>query len=82
MGDEDLIREVLRFCPLPCLDGEGQAFLPIDECQRLLDNGHDLAKELECLRKMRDDFKEDEVQMEREKKDRKLTKGINWSKVH
>ena len=49
MHDEELTREVLSFCPLPRLDVDGKKFLPINEFQRLMENGSSLADELEYL---------------------------------
>ena len=37
----------------PPVDGDANKFLPIDECERLLENGDDLAKELDDLRRIR-----------------------------
>ena len=51
MDDDELTKAVLGFCPLPRVDGDAKEFLPIDECERLLENGDDLAKELEDLRR-------------------------------
>ena len=49
----------------------------------LFDKGADLAEESKDLWRMRYEFNEKDVnQKERERKDRQLTKGVNWSKVH
>ena len=82
MNDEALTKEVLGFCPLPRLDSTGETFLPIDECQLQLDKGDTLEDELKDLQKVRDDFdKNDNSQVEKKKRDSKLIKGVNWSKV-
>ena len=82
IGDDELTREVLGLCPLPRLDAEGKTFLPIDECQKLLDKGATLAEELKDLERVRDEFKEkDTIQQERVLKDKELMKSINWTKV-
>ena len=43
---------MLGFCPLPRVNVAGDEFLPIDECQNMLDNGDNLAKEMECLKRV------------------------------
>jgi hypothetical protein len=82
LGDTDLTKEVLTFCPLPRLDSTGKEFLPIDECQLLLDKGATLEEELADLNKLRGDFDEnDDIQKTRKARDTKLTKNVNWTKV-
>jgi len=44
INDAELTKAVLGFCPLPRVDAAGKEFLPIDECDRLLENGDDLQK--------------------------------------
>ena len=46
MNDEEITKEVLIFCPLPKLDVDGKKFIPINECQRLVDNVSPLVVEL------------------------------------
>ena len=52
MHDEELTEEVIIFCTLPRLDVDGKTFLPIIECQRLMDNRSSLADELKDLEKV------------------------------
>ena len=68
MNDEDITKEVLIFCPLPQLDVDGKKFIPINECQRLMDNGSSLVDELKDLEKLRRKFKDNSDELaEREK---------------
>ena len=53
IGDDELTKAVLQFCPLPRVDADAEEFLTIEECERLLENGADLATELEDLRRIR-----------------------------
>ena len=39
MNDKVLTNEVLDFIAMPRLAVDGKTFLPIDECQRLMDSG-------------------------------------------
>ena len=68
MHDEEVTKEVIGFCPLPRLDVDGKTFLPINECQRLMDNGSSLADELKYLRKLRGEFKENGDELAERKK--------------
>ena len=43
LNDTELQKEVLTFCPLPRIGQNTEEFLPIAECQQLLDNGDNLA---------------------------------------
>ena len=58
MHDEEVTKEMLISCPLPRLDVEGKIFLPINECQHLIDNGSSLADELKDLEKLRGNFRD------------------------
>ena len=49
IDDDELTKAVLQICLLPRVDADAQEFLPIEECERLLENGDDLATEL-CKR--------------------------------
>ena len=49
MHDEELTKEVLKFCPLPQLDVDGKTFLPINKCQPLIENGSSLVDEMKDL---------------------------------
>jgi hypothetical protein len=57
MDDDELTKAVLLFCPLPRVDGDANEFLPIDEFERLLENGNALEKELDDLRRIRKEAK-------------------------
>ena len=46
IDDTELQKEVLIFCRLPRIGSNTEEFLPIAECQQLLENGEDLATEL------------------------------------
>jgi len=85
LDDPDLTKEVLGFCPLPRVDVSAEEFLPIDECQNMLDNGDDLAKELKDLRRIRERIdKVDAVvaaKQAKEKRDRQVSKDFNWTKL-
>ena len=82
MHDEDIAEEVLSFCPLPRLDVDGKTLLPINKCQHLMDNGLSLVDELKDLEKLRSEFKDNDDELsEREKRDVKLGKKINWSNL-
>ena len=49
---------MLSFCPLQRLDVDGKTFIPINYCQRLMDNGSSLVDELKYLEKLRGKFKD------------------------
>ena len=69
MNDEEITKEVLIFCPLPQLDVDGKKFIPINECQRLMDNGSSLVDELKDLEKLRGEFRKMNMSYQRERKD-------------
>ena len=82
MHDEDLTKGVLIVFPLPQLYVDGKTFVPINECQNLMDNGSSLSDELKDLENLRGKFKYNSDDLEeREKRDGNLGKQINWSKV-
>ena len=68
MHDEDITKEVLSFCPLPQLEVDGKTFLPIDECQRLMENGSSLADDLKDLNILRGEFKYNDDELAERKK--------------
>ena len=63
MHDEELTKEVLSFCPLPRLDVDGKTFLPINKCQRLMDNVSSRAYDLKDLEKLRRESKENDDEL-------------------
>ena len=77
----ELRKEVLTFCPLPRIGANTEEFLPIAECQQLLDNGDNLATELldlAIIRKETDKIdRASEEQKTKMARDRKITKGKN-----
>ena len=82
MRDASLREKILGFCPLPRLDVDGQTFLPIDECQQLMDNGASLNEEMKDLHKLRQDSHENTTEIkEKKKRDGCLNKSTHWSKV-
>ena len=85
IGDSELTKAVLEFCPLPRVNADAKEFLPINECERLLENGDDLAKELEDLRRIRKEAKkgdkESEEQAAKKGRDDVVKKTFNWTKV-
>jgi len=76
---------LLGFCPLPRVDGSGEEFLPIDECEQLLDKGDDLATELSDLKRVRDladdGNKNSEETKAKEARDKKVKGDFNWTKL-
>ena len=68
MHDEELKKEVLSSCPLSRLDVDGNIFLPINKCQRVMENGSSLVDELKDRNKLRVEFKDNANELsEREK---------------
>ena len=85
IGDNELTKAVLQFCPLPRADVDAEEFLTIEECERLLENGADLATERKYLRrtqkeaeKAEQNSKENEAKKGR---DDVVKKDVNWTKV-
>ena len=76
IGDDELTKAVLQFCPLPRVDADAEEFLTIEECERLLENGADLATELEDLRRIRKEAEKADMKTE-ENKAKKV--GMMWS---
>ena len=85
INDAELTKAVLEFCPLPRVDAAAKEFLPIDECERLLENGDDLAKELDDLRRIRNVSDKagngSEEKKEKQARDKKVKKDFNWTKL-
>ena len=82
IGDDELTKEVMTFCPLPCIDADGKTFLPIDECQLRLEKGDTLATELADLERVRKDVDSHDTELQaKHGRDKKLVTGINASKV-
>ena len=77
IDDDELTKAVLQFCPLPRVDADAQEFLPIEECERLLENGDDLATELKDLRRIRKEA--EKVDKKSEENEAKKVEMI-WSK--
>ena len=77
IGDDELTKAVLQLCPLPRVDADVEEFLTIEECERLLENGADLATELEDLRRIRKEA--EKVDKKSEENETKKVEMI-WSK--
>ena len=71
MNDEELTKKVISFCPLPRLEVDGKIFIPINECQRLIDNGSSPVDELKDLESLWGKFKDNENELEEIKKEMK-----------
>ena len=84
LNNDQLIKELSTFCPLPHLKARGDEFLSIGECQTLLENGTLLKEELGDLRRIWKEHKEDDKDSnlaQKKARDSKLRNGVNWSKV-
>ena len=77
IGDDELTNAVLQFCPLSRVNADTQEFLSIEECERLLENGDDLATELKDLRRIRKEA--EKVDKKSEENEAKKVEMI-WSK--
>ena len=59
---------MISFCTLPQLDVDGKAFLSINECQSLMDNGSSLVDDLKDLEKLRGKFMDNDNDLAERKK--------------
>ena len=82
LGNVGLTKKVASLYALPRLNDSGDELLSIKECQQLHDECAALKEELKDLRRIRDGFNKNDTDLVlRGKRDAKLLKGVNWSKV-